>query len=58
VEQWQSGADHNVRLQNGTVQMLDLDATPQEGIIGAFRIVSKSRKAKRLRNATAASPSR
>jgi hypothetical protein len=41
VEQWQSGADHNVRLQNGTVQMLDLDATPQEGMIGAFRIVSK-----------------
>ena len=37
VEQWQSGADHNVRLHKeqytGVMQMLDLDATPQEGMI-------------------------
>jgi hypothetical protein len=37
VEQWQSCADDNVRLHKGTVhrvmQMLDLDATPQEGMI-------------------------
>ncbi len=40
VELWQSGADHNVRLHKGTVhrvmKMLDLDATPQEGMIFHF----------------------
>jgi hypothetical protein len=37
VEQWESGADPNVRLQKGTVhrviEMLGLDVTPQEGMI-------------------------
>jgi hypothetical protein len=37
VEQWQSGADHNVRLHKGTVHRgyadADLDATPQEGMV-------------------------